>query len=145
MKRHVVIGLGSNLGDKSKNLHQAIFEIEKSIGTVERISSFIETTAWGFDSEHTFLNACLLCSTTFTPLDLLLALKTIEQQMGRQKTKNTYEDRCIDLDIIFYEDEQIQSEQLTIPHPHFRAREFVMLPLVEILHEKDVFFQFLPR
>jgi 2-amino-4-hydroxy-6-hydroxymethyldihydropteridine diphosphokinase len=139
----VLIALGSNLGDTKKNLKEAIFLIEKEIGSIERVSSFHSSTPEGFESDNQFTNACALFSTSLSPVDLLFELKKIEARMGRIKTKNTYEDRTIDLDIIFFADQIIQTDTLTIPHPHFKSREFVMKPLLEIIEENDVFHSFI--
>ena len=138
-----LISLGSNLGDKSANLKQAIDAIQDLIGDVEFISSFHESAPWGYDSENQFLNACITCHTHFSPLELLDQIKQIEQSMGRKKTVSGYEDRCIDLDIVFYNNVEIETEQLTIPHPHFKSREFVMIPLLEIIQETDAFHSFI--
>lgn len=138
-----LISLGSNLGDKSANLKQAIDAIQDLIGDVEFISSFYESAPWGYDSENQFLNACITCHTHFSPLELLDQIKQIEQSMGRKKTVSGYEDRCIDLDIVFYNNDEIKTEQLTIPHPHFKSREFVMIPLQEIVKKEDPFYHFI--
>ena len=142
-KYHVVIALGSNLGDKDQNLRVAIDEMRKSIGEIDRISRFMESNAWGYESTNSFLNACVTCFTQLTPHELLAALKKIEGKMGRVKRKETYEDRCIDLDIIFYHDQFIHTNELNIPHLHFKSREFVLKPLLEIVQDKDVFYQFI--
>jgi 2-amino-4-hydroxy-6-hydroxymethyldihydropteridine diphosphokinase len=138
-----LISLGSNLGDKSANLKQAIDAIQSLIGDVEFISTFYASAPWGYDSENQFLNACVTCYTHLSPLELLAQLKQIEQSMGRLKTVSGYEDRCIDLDIVFYNNTEIETEQLTIPHPHFKSREFVMIPLLEIIQETDDFYSFI--
>ena len=138
-----LISLGSNLGNKIQHLNQAIQKIEKSVGKIEFISSFHESKAWGYDSENLFMNACITCYTILSPFELLKKLKEIEREMGRVKTVDGYEDRCIDLDIIFYNVDSIQTEILTIPHPHVKIRDFVMIPLTEIVKENDPFWQFL--
>ena len=138
-----LISLGSNLGNKIQHLNQAIQKIEKSVGKIEFISSFHESKAWGDDSENLFVNACITCYTILSPFELLEKLKEIEREMGRVKTVDGYEDRCIDLDIIFYNVDSIQTEILTIPHPHVKIRDFVMIPLTEIVKENDPFWQFL--
>lgn len=143
MLNRALISLGSNLGDKSANLNQAINDMQALIGDVEFISSFYESAPWGYDSENQFLNACITCYTHLSPLELLTQLKTIEQSMGRIKTVSGYEDRCIDLDIVFYNNDEIKTEQLTIPHPHFKSREFVMIPLQEIVKKEDPFYHFI--
>ena len=138
-----LISLGSNLGNKAANLQQAIQTIQELIGDIEFTSSFYESAPWGYDSENPFLNACITCSTHLSPIELLDQLKQIENNMGRIKTVNGYEDRCIDLDIIFYNDQHIESVELTIPHPHFQKREFVMIPLQEIIKKDDPFYSFM--
>ena len=138
-----LISLGSNLGNKIQHLNQAIQKIEKTVGKIEFISSFHESKAWGYDSENLFMNACITCYTILSPFELLEKLKEIEREMGRVKTVDGYEDRCIDLDIIFYNVDSIQTEILTIPHPHVKIRDFVMIPLTEIVKENDPFWQFL--
>lgn len=138
-----LISLGSNLGDKSANIQQAIHAIQDLIGEIEFISSFHESAPWGYDSENQFLNACITCYTFLSPIELLAKLKEIEQNMGRIKSINGYEDRCIDLDIVFFNNEKIKTAELIIPHPHFQDREFVMIPLLEIIQETDVFHSFI--
>ena len=138
-----LISLGSNLGNKIQHLNQAIQKIEKTVGKIEFISSFHESKAWGYDSENLFVNACITCYTILSPFELLEKLKEIEREMGRVKTVDGYEDRCIDLDIICYNVESIQTEILTIPHPHIKIRDFVMIPLTEIVKENDPFWHLL--
>jgi len=138
-----LISLGSNLGNKIQHLKQAIQKIEKTVGKIEFISSFHESKAWGYDSENLFMNACITCYTILSPFELLEKLKEIEREMGRVKTVDGYEDRCIDLDIIFYNVDSIQTEILTIPHPHIKIRDFVMIPLTEIVKENDPFWHLL--
>ncbi len=142
-EKHVVIALGSNLGDKTENLRLALKEIESNIGKIDRVSQFLESEPWVFESENSFLNACLTCYTRLSPHQLLAKLKNIEQQLGRIKNQTTYEDRCIDLDLIFYHDERIETSDLIVPHPHFKTRTFVMNPLLEICTQKDVFYEFI--
>ena len=143
MLNRTLISLGSNLGDKSANIQQAIHAIQDLIGEIEFISSFHESAPWGYDSENQFLNACITCYTFLSPIELLAKLKEIEQNMGRIKSINGYEDRCIDLDIVFFNNEKIKTAELIIPHPHFQDREFVMIPLLEIIQETDVFHSFI--
>ena len=139
----VLLSLGSNLGEKTEQLKNAIEAIKVAIGEVEFVSSYYESEPWGYQSENQFINVCLTCFTNLSPFKLLDVLKDIEATMGRTKSKTGYEDRCIDLDIIFYGNEEIQSDQLTIPHPHFKKREFVMIPLLEIVEKGDPFYHFI--
>ena len=129
------LSLGSNLGDKEENLRKAINLINEKAGKVTKTSSFINTEPWGFSSDNLFVNACVEIDTTLTPQELLAATKQIETEMGRkQKSINgTYNDRIIDIDILLYGDITVDEENLKIPHPHMYERDFVMIPLKEIM------------
>jgi 2-amino-4-hydroxy-6-hydroxymethyldihydropteridine diphosphokinase len=128
------LALGTNLGDKNLNLLMSLAHITEKIGSLSAISSVHETQAWGFESENTFLNMVVRVETPLSPFDVLKTTQEIEKQMGRTaKSVAGYEDRIIDIDIIFYDDLVYQSETLTLPHPLYREREFVMKPLNEIL------------
>ena len=139
-KHQVYLGLGSNLGDCSRNLKRAIRLIGERVGTVVCQSSFIETEPWGFESENKFLNAVVLCETERTPREVLLLTQQIERDMGRKKklTANSqkltanYKDRPIDIDILLYDDLTVDEPDLKIPHPLMHERDFVMIPLEEI-------------
>lgn len=138
-----LLSLGSNLGDRKQHIENAVELINQSIGEIELVSSHYESEPWGFESFNHFVNVCLICTTVLSPFELLEKLKEIEQKMGRTKTKATYEDRFIDLDIIFFNNEDIHSQDLIVPHPHFKSREFVMIPLMEIVKEADPFYHFI--
>ena len=128
------LGLGSNLGDRRQNLNKAIQLIGERVGTVLRQSSFLETEPWGFESEHTFLNAVILCETAKTPREVLQATQQIERDMGRKrKGPQRYQDRPIDIDILMYDDLTLDEPDLKIPHPLMQERDFVMKPLNELL------------
>lgn len=128
------IGLGSNLGNKEETLHRALELINKNIGSVLRVSSFMESEPWGFQSENTFLNAVCLVETNLTPLQCLKETQKIERLLGRtKKSKNgIYHDRPIDLDLLLYDDLEINTPRLVLPHPLMQERDFVMIPLKEI-------------
>jgi 2-amino-4-hydroxy-6-hydroxymethyldihydropteridine diphosphokinase len=133
IKNHTVyIALGSNIGDKSKNLIRAIEEINTLIGEVTEVSSFFENEPQGFKSDNIFVNACIICKTNLNPLATLKKLKNIEKKMGRKKTNEVYKDRIIDLDIIFFDKLIYNSEKLTIPHKEYKNRSFVLIPLKEL-------------
>ncbi len=133
IKKHTVyIALGSNIGDKSKNLSSAIEEINTLIGEVTEVSSFFENEPQGFKSDNIFVNACLICKTHLNPLATLKELKNIEKKMGRKKTEGIYKDRIIDLDIIFFDQLIYKSKKLTIPHKEYKNRSFVLVPLKEL-------------
>ena len=139
----VLLSLGSNLGNKIEHLEKAIEAVKVAAGEVEFVSSYYESEPWGYESENQFTNVCLTCFTNYNPFELLTILKEVETTMGRTKTTTGYQDRCIDIDIIFFNKEEIQSEQLMIPHPHFKQRKFVMIPLQEIIKKDDPFYQFI--
>lgn len=128
------LGLGSNIGDGISNIENAIQLLkENNIHTIQ-ISSFYESEPWGYESSNSFINCCVSISTKLTPNELLISLKKIEIQLGRKnKTKScTYSDRIIDLDIIFYSNLIVNTDSLTLPHPHFQERNFVLIPMSEI-------------
>lgn len=130
----VYLGLGTNLGDKTANLHTAVRQIEEKIGDVVSLSSFYETAPWGFDSENSFLNAAVCVETALSPQEVLRRTQEIERSMGRtQKSEQgIYHDRVIDIDLLLYNKEIINTAGLTLPHPLMHQRDFVMKPLVEI-------------
>ena len=135
MNRHIVyIGLGSNLGDGSKNLDKAVALLQKEAGDVLYTSAYIESEPWGFESEHRFTNAVTVISTTLEPLPLLDLTQQIERRMGRTRKRRRgegYSDRVIDLDLLVYDDLKLETERLVLPHPHIAERDFVRLPLEE--------------
>ena len=129
----IYLGLGSNLGNKRLNILRAIEMINEEIGTVSVSSSFFESKPWHFSSDEMFINAVVEANTQLSPEELLDACKDIEKKMGRVKTKeNEYEDRLIDLDILFYENQTVNTERLTIPHETIEERDFVIIPMAEI-------------
>ena len=137
MDHTVFLGLGANIGDRHKSLERAIKLIERRIGRVTRRSSFIETDPWGFESENVFLNAAVCVTTEMTPMQLLEATQSIEDEMGRssRSANGQYHDRKIDIDILLYDDITVDTPTLKIPHPLMYERDFVMIPLQEILEE----------
>ena len=127
--------MGSNLGDKARNLQEAIRLIAEKVGTVVRQSSFIETEPWGFESDNTFVNAVICCETEKTPREVLLLTQQIERDMGRahKSVSVGYADRIIDIDILLYDDLTVDEPDLKIPHPLMYQRDFVMRPLEEVI------------
>lgn len=129
----VYIALGSNLGNKRRNLVTAAALLAERAGEVGAISSFYETEPWGFESEHSFLNAALMLETTLAPLDLLRLTQEVERELGRTaKSDSVYHDRLIDIDLLLYGEEVIDQPGLQIPHPLMHRRAFVMTPMAEI-------------
>lgn len=128
----VYIGLGSNKGDRSKNIARAIEELKKHKNIrVKKISSFYLTEPEGEKLTHPFINCVIELSTSLSPSQLLKTLEAIEKRMGRAN-KGTQEDRIIDLDILFMGKRRINTEKLTIPHKKAHLRRFVLVPLTEI-------------
>ena len=135
----IFLGLGSNLGDKEKNLNEAIKHIEKLVGHVVCQSAFHVSEPWGFESDNFFVNAVVECRSSLAPRQLLRTTQQIEKMMGRTKKSNKgiYSDRIIDIDILLYDDWHINYPDLIIPHPLMRKRDFVMIPLQEIMKKKS--------
>ena len=160
----VYLSLGSNLGDREQQLKQAIRFIDERIGEVVRQSSFIETEPWGFQSDHRFLNAAICCLTDKTPREVLQLTQQIERDLGQNEAHATrrapqssalspqpssitphpsslipqpsYFNRPIDIDILLYDDWKVSEPDLKIPHPLMHQRDFVMIPLKEIMTEQ---------
>lgn len=133
----VYLGLGSNLGNKEQHITTAVRHLEQRVGKVRRLSSLLKTEPWGFTSPHSFVNAAVSIDTILSPHEVLEATQQIERDMGReQKSMNgEYHDRIIDIDILLYDDMEINEKDLIIPHPLMHQRDFVMIPLREIIEE----------
>lgn len=128
----VYISLGSNKGDRLKHLQDAVDLIFKRIGKVNIISKVYNTPALGFEGDD-FLNTCVFIETQMTSQALMQELLNIEEVLGRIRTNSkTYEARIIDLDILFFEDEIIDTKLLQTPHPELHKRKFVLQPLYDI-------------
>ena len=126
--------IGGNMGDRLANLQNAQTAIQSQIGSIILTSSIYETAAWGLEDQPSFLNQALIVETTFTAHEVLKKLLAIEQSMGRIR-QQPLGPRTIDLDIIFFNDQIIHTEDLTIPHPQMQKRNFVLTPLNEIAPE----------
>lgn len=125
--------LGGNIGDREKALQLALFEINLLIGVITAESGIYETEAWGVENQQAYLNQCIEVKTELNPNELIQKLLHIEKELGRERTESeTYEPRTIDIDILFYNQEIIDSKQLTIPHPRLHLRKFVLIPLSDI-------------
>jgi 2-amino-4-hydroxy-6-hydroxymethyldihydropteridine diphosphokinase len=131
MKKITFLLLGSNLGDRKKNLSTARNAIEISVGNVLKASSIYETGAWGKTNQPDFLNQALKVQTTLSPQDLLSEILKIELTMGRRREVH-WGERTIDIDILLYETVTISLPSLTIPHPQLQNRRFALEPLAEI-------------
>lgn len=131
----VYLSLGTNLGNRKRHIREAIEKIGELIGDVMRQSALYETKPWGFSSPNDFINACVMVETVLAPRQLLEVTQQIEREMGRmgKSVNGEYHDRIIDIDILMYDDLQINEPDLVIPHPLMEERDFVMTPLKEIL------------
>lgn len=130
MASPIYLALGTNLGDREANLRQAIRLLAPEV-TVVRESSVYATPPWGYTDQPEFLNQVIEVDSLLHPLPLLHKLKSIEAQMGREKTFRNGP-RLIDLDILFYGQEIVEGELLKVPHPRLQDRAFVLAPLAEI-------------
>ena len=139
----VYLSLGTNLGDRQARIDEALRRLDAAIGRpYEALSSIIETAAWGFDGPD-FLNCVVRYRTARRPETLLKICKRIERAMGRRDApeydaagRRIYHDRPIDIDILLYGDERIDTPELQVPHPLMRQRDFIMGPLKEIFEQK---------
>jgi len=135
MSEVAYLSLGSNVGDREKNLRDAIARLETA-GCIAAVSSFYETEPVEFTGQAWFLNCALVLATDKTPAQLLAALLAIEQEMGRRRSQESRKGpRTIDLDILLFGDSVVESPELTIPHPAMHQRRFVLEPLAEIAPE----------
>lgn len=126
----VFLGVGSNLGDRYQNLKNAASALPAQI-ILERQSPVYETAPWGYLDQPAFLNQVWQVKTELEPGELLCELKTLETTLGRLENFH-YGPRLIDLDILFYDSLILETESLTIPHPHLAQRAFVLVPLADL-------------
>ena len=154
--KEVLIGLGSNLGDRAGNIEKALDLVNQQIGQVNARSSWIESEPWGYQSSNWFLNRVVvvdfdesllssgiktntLCNAEnpeyLKARELLRSLREIETASGRVRTVG-YTDRMIDLDILFYGNAVIDSQELTVPHPHLHERRFILVSLMELCPDR---------
>ena len=127
----VYLLLGSNIGNSKTSLAKAITQIEKQIGTITRLSNLYTTAAWGNARQPDFLNRVIIVKTALSALQTMQTILVIEEEMGRIRTvKNA--PRIIDIDILFFNKEIIELEQLSIPHPQIQNRRFVLVPLNQL-------------
>ena len=130
----VYLGLGTNIGDRRLNLTRAIELLSLALGKCIAVSRFIETAPWGFESSNSFLNCAAAFETELQTTELLDTTESIERELGRtvKSQGGNYSDRIIDIDILLYGNETIETERLTVPHPLMHKRDFVLQPLAEI-------------
>ena len=141
----VALLLGGNQGDVKRTLQTAQQLVNSRVGAVLRCSHRYESEPWGFPAAERFSNQALEVSTDLTPHEVLDACQRIERELGRNRaaeavekarTGVAYTSRSIDIDILFYDDEVIASERLTVPHPLLSEREFALAPLCEIMRQR---------
>ena len=125
------LSLGSNVGDRVKNLRAAIDELPHTGAAIVRISSFYETEPVDLREQPWFLNCAVEVETHFDPIMLLRALREIEAKMGSRKLV-AKGPRLIDMDLLLYGSETIDTPELQVPHPRMHLRRFVLVPLAEI-------------
>lgn len=132
MQNTVYISIGTNQGNKLKNLQTAINFINRAVGTVCKIAPIYKTTAWGFKGND-FYNTCIKIKTYFSAKKTMETLLSIEKKMGRiRNEQKRYSNRIIDLDILLFGNNIIDSKTVTVPHPRMLERKFVMYPLNDI-------------
>lgn len=128
----IILSIGTNIGDRQANIANAITALGQ-IGKVITVSPIYTSEPWGFESENGFYNIALILETSLSPLDLLYATQQIERDLGRTaKTTTSYTDRIIDIDIIDYNNQTIDTQTLTLPHKLMHKRNFVLYPLADI-------------
>lgn len=134
----ITVSLGTNIGNKLENLFTCIRMLQDQVGNIVETSSIYLTEPWGNLDQDSFYNMALCAQTTLAPIELLRAVKNIEKQMGRIPTPKIYQPRVIDIDIIYYGSSIIYTSdpQLSIPHPLLHKRDFVLIPLSEMIPVK---------
>lgn len=131
----IILSIGTNIGDRKQNIENAVKALDE-IGKVATISPIYSSEPWGFESENGFYNIALILETSLSPLELLKETQRIEKELGRTtKTTTAYADRMIDIDIIDYNNQIINTQTLTLPHSLMHKRNFVLYPLTDIAPE----------
>lgn len=134
--KRVFLSLGSNLNDRISYLRDAVNQLESQELTIKKISNVYESESWGDENLNSFYNIVVESHTSLSPLELMSFTQKIEIALGRQKkTTEAYENREIDIDILFYNNEEINLDGLIIPHKFLRNRMFVLMPFREIAED----------
>ncbi|MFY8181718.1 MAG: 2-amino-4-hydroxy-6-hydroxymethyldihydropteridine diphosphokinase [Flavobacterium sp.] len=134
-QHQVILSLGSNQGNRLENIEHCIDLLHQEVGTVVKVSSLFESDSWGFSSDS-FYNCAVLIHTHKNPQKLLKNILKVEKKLGRIRTESSdYQPRVIDVDMISFDDEIIESESLQIPHKHLQDRLFVLLPMIEVVSD----------
>ena len=127
----VVLSLGGNLGNTQEIFEACYPLIENKVGAILQQSSLYRTAAWGLQDQADFVNQVLLVKTELIPEAILVAIQAIEKDFGRER-KVTWGPRTLDLDILFVDQQIIQTANLQVPHPHIQNRKFILIPMNEI-------------
>ncbi|MDI1304717.1 MAG: 2-amino-4-hydroxy-6-hydroxymethyldihydropteridine diphosphokinase [bacterium] len=131
-QHQVILSLGSNQGNRLENIERCLQLIHQEVGTVIKVSRLYETPAWGFESDA-FYNCALVIHTTSSANKILTQVLKVEKKLGRVRSNNSgYQSRIIDIDLISFDEEIIDSEKLQIPHPLMQNRKFVLLPIQDL-------------
>ena len=128
---HVFLSLGGNLGNTQEIFEACYPMIENKVGVILQQSSLYRTAAWGLQDQADFTNQVILVETTLNPHTILIEIQAIEKALGRER-KITWGPRTLDLDILFIDQQIIQTTDLQVPHPHIQDRKFVLIPMEEI-------------
>lgn len=142
---HVYLSLGGNLGNTQEIFEQCYPMIENKVGTIQKKSHLYRTAAWGLKDQAAFINQVILVESELNPFELLTEIQSIEKAFGRERII-TWGPRTLDLDILFIEQQIIQSDTLQLPHPHIQDRKFILIPMAEIaksfhhpFHQKSIY------
>lgn len=128
----VFLGTGGNIGNKHDNFDKVYTFIKNELGTIVKSSAVYETPPWGFEATEKFWNTVLIIETELSATELLCKINNIENRFGRTRDGLNYKSREMDVDILYFNYEIINTENLTIPHPLLHKRLFVLVPLAEI-------------
>ena len=126
----IYLGLGTNLGDRAANLQAAVIGLAKEL-VITAVSPLYQTAPWGVTDQPDFINMCLAAETELSPIELLTFIKDLEVEIGRLPSKR-WGPRLIDIDLLFYANQILETENLKIPHPELAERAFVLCPLADI-------------
>ncbi len=128
----LILSLGGNRGDIKKTFLSARNMITQEVGSIIKESSIYQTQAWGVENQADFLNQVIIVETKLSPETILEKCLAIEMELGRKRMKR-WRERTIDIDLLFFNSEIIQTENLQIPHPRISERNFILHPLTEII------------
>ena len=127
----IFLGIGTNIGEKGQNLREALIRLSKAGVEIKRCSSVFETPPWGIEEQDSFYNLVAEVGFENAPLELLDICLRVENEMGRKRTVK-WGPRLIDIDILEFHRKIIHSERLSLPHPYYTQRDFVLVPLAEL-------------